>query len=294
MNLKDLSSELRATALAAQSLVVAIRNSRGQHLAGISWQDDVVITSEQAVGNRENYTIVQNDVTVNARIVGRDCGTNVLALRTERPLASARPQFAEATLGDLVLAFGASAIGIATARLGLVNSVAPKWHSRAGGLIDARIDLDIRLARTEEGGPVLLTNGGMIGMSTFGAAGEVLVIPNATIDRVVPELLQQGHVRRGWLGLGLQPIAIPEALRPTAGSERGMIVMTIAADAPGAKAGVTPGDILISLDGTPIHRLRELAAKLDSESVGKSMQLSVLRGGHIVATSIEITSRPPA
>lgn len=292
MTLNDLSKDLRTIAEAARTLVVAIRNSQGRHLVGILWQPDVVITSEQAVGDRESYDVVQSDTSVSARIVGRDSGTNVIALRTDQSLRSARPSIAESSVADLVLAFGATPVGTPTARLGVVNAVGPKWHSRDGGRIDARIHLDIRLGRTEEGGPVLDADARLIGMSTFGARGEVLVIPSSTIDRVLPDLLQQGHVRRGWLGLGLQPISIPDGLREAAGHSRGMIVMTIAPEGPAVAAGVTAGDILISLDNTPVHRLRDLAAKLDSESVGKSLELKVLRGGQVVSLNIEITQRP--
>jgi S1-C subfamily serine protease len=290
--LNQLSQALRSQVLAAQSIAVAIRNDEGRHITGVLWNDDVVVTSEQAVGARERYSILANGTTTAARVVGRDSGTNVLALRTDQPLQSHRPALAEAILGTLVTAFGATASGTPTVRLGIVNTVGPQWHSRAGGRIDARVGLDIRLARTEEGGPVLDTNGALLGMSTFGIAGEVLVIPGATIERVVPQLLQHGHVVRGWLGVGLQPIAIPDALRDVAGDSHGMIVMSIAADSPAAKGGVTAGDILLSLSGMPMHRMRHLAAELDSESIGKQVEVRALRGGQIVTLLLEISPRP--
>ena len=290
--LNQLSDALRAHSSVAQSMVVTIRNAEGRHLAGTLWQDNIVITSEQAMGTRESYSIICGDQSTTARIFGRDQGTNILALRTDDLLKADRRVATEPSVGALVMAFGATATGSVTARLGLVNTMGPQWHSRAGGRIDARIALDIRLARTEEGGPVFDMQGAVLGMSTLGVAGEVLVIPAATIERVLPQLLSEGHVSRGWIGLALHAVAVPDALRDAAGDTHGMMVMSTAAAGPGAKAGVMAGDIALSLDGTPLHRMRQLAAHLDSESIGKQVELRVIRGGEIVALKVEISPRP--
>src|SRR6185295_16364267 len=123
------------------------------------------------------------------------------------PLATISITPGLARVGSLAIALGANVHGSTTARLGTVNAVGPQWYSRAGGRIEQRIALDIRLGRTEEGGPVLDAEGGLLGMSTLGPPGVVLVIPAATLDRVVPQLLNDGQVARGWLGLGLQPVS---------------------------------------------------------------------------------------
>src|SRR6202035_6125906 len=94
----------------------------------------------------------------------------------------------EARIGAVALAIGADGAGGASARLGIVNLSGPEWHSSRGGLIDRRIVLDIELARREEGGPVFDAAGHLLGMSTFGPRGRVIVIPSATIARIVPQL----------------------------------------------------------------------------------------------------------
>jgi S1-C subfamily serine protease len=182
--------------------------------------------------------------------------------------------------------------GAPTARLGLINSVGPQWYSRAGGRIEQRIALDIRLGRTEEGGPVLDADGALLGMSTLGPPGVVLVIPVATLDRVVPQLLSDGQVARGWLGLGLQPVSIPDPLRAAAGETAGMMVMSIVADGPAAKAGVKAGDILLTIDGASVRSARRLAAQLDDTSVGKQVALRLIRGGEVIAVEAAVRTRP--
>ena len=279
--------------VAARDLAVAVRNQSHRHVSAMLWQADTVVTSEQAIGDRDEYEVVTaSGATATARIAGRDAGTNVLVLRTETSLAAPTAPRATAAVGSLALALAADADGGTTARLGLVSSVGPQWYSRAGGRIEQRVALDIRLGRTEEGGPVLDADGGLLGMSTLGPPGVVLVIPAATLDRVVPQLLREGQVARGWLGLGLQPVAIPEPLRAAAGQSTGMMVMSIAEGGPGAVAGVTAGDILLTIDGTSMRGLRRVIGRLDDTSVGRTVELRLIRGGEVSTRNLLITARP--
>ena len=287
-----LSQAVEAQVATAHGLAVAVRNSSHRHISATLWRG-AVVTSEQAVGDREEYEIVTaSGATAKARIAGRDSGTNVLVLKPEGTLDAPTLPRANARVGSLALAIGATVDGAPTARLGLVNAVGPQWYSRAGGRIEQRIALDIRLGRTEEGGPVLDAQGGLLGMSTLGPPGVVLVIPAATLDRVVPQLLNDGQVARGWLGLGLQPVSIPEPLREAAGETTGMMVMSIAADGPGANAGVTAGDILLTIDGASMRGMRRILAQLDDTSVGRTVALRLIRGGEVLTLNVLITARP--
>lgn len=292
MNLLNQLSEALVSRLpAAQPFVAAVRNEHGRHITGLRWSDEVIVTSEQAIGSRDSYEVATLEATRRATIAGRDNGTNLLVLRLEQPLATPALESARAAVGTLAMAFGATDDGHATARLGVVNSVGPEWHSQAGGRIEERITLDIRLGRTEEGGPVFDPAGGFLGMSTLGPPGQVLVIPAATLARVVPQLLKDGRVPRGWLGLGLQPVEVPESLREAAVQASGMMVMSIVEGGPGARAGVTAGDIALSVGGAPIDHWRSLAAKLDSDSIGCELPLRVIRGGEILTLNLLITAR---
>jgi S1-C subfamily serine protease len=290
--LSDVSQAIESQVAAAHGLAVAVRNASHRHVSALLWQADAVVTSEQAVGNRDEYEVVTpTGAAVTARIAGRDPGTNLLVLRTDAPLAAPTVPRGTARVGSLALALGADAAGAPIARLGLVSSVGSQWYSRAGGRLEQRIALDIRLRRTEEGGPVLDAAGALLGMSTLGPPGVVLVIPVATLERVVPRLLSDGQVPRGWLGLGLQPVAVPESLREAAGETMGMMVMSIAADGPGDVAGVKAGDILLTIDGASMRGLRRIIAQLDDESVGKTLALRLIRGGEVVTSNLVVTAR---
>jgi len=291
--LSRFSDELESRLAAAKDLVVAIRNSSHQHVTGLLWDPQTVITSEQAVGDRSEYEVVSGTgETAKVHIAGRDAGTNLLALRLEHALVAAPKTTGTARTGAPVLALGASVEGALTARYGIVNTVGPQWYSRSGGRIEQRLALDIRLGRTEEGGPVIDASGLLLGMSTLGPPGEVLVIPYATIERIVPQLLREGRVRRGWLGLALRPVAVPDALRDAARHASGMMVMSLVEDGPAANAGVVAGDILLSVNGASLRGTRRLAAQLDEERVGTNLELRLIRGGEVVSLQARIAARP--
>ena len=152
---------------AASPCAVALRlGSRPR--AGILWRPDVVVTSEQLVGDRDSVIVAHAGQEVAAKLAGRDPGTNVAVFRLETALPGLLPSPAAAPrVGSLALMLGANEAGAATARLAMVHSVGPAWHSMAGGEIEALIRLDARLG-ADEGGPVLDPAGGLLGMSTAG------------------------------------------------------------------------------------------------------------------------------
>jgi S1-C subfamily serine protease len=291
--LVQLSASLVERTFAAKAFTVGLR-LEGAGLSGTLWSSDVLVTSEQSLPTRDSYEVRAADQPmINATAVGRDPGTNIAVLRLAQPMPFTATAIAEARAGQIALACAADDVGGATARLGIVHSVGPKWNSRAGGTIEQRVVLDVRLERAEEGGPVLDAEGALLGMSTFGPSGRVLVIPSATIARVLPQLLKDGRVVRGWLGVALQPVAVPDALREAAGTARAMMVMSLVDDGPGAKAGIMAGDILVSVAGQPASRFRYLAAALDAESVGRPLDVRLIRGGSVSSVTATITARPP-
>jgi S1-C subfamily serine protease len=290
-----LSDVLVARFAAARDSVAAVRLSERAHLGAILWRHDVLVTSEQSLPDRDVLQALLADGSgVTGKLAGRDSATNVAVIRLDKAAHAPTLSASTTQAGALVIAAGADGGGRPSARLGMVNAVGPEWHSMRGGRIDARIQLDIRLAASEEGGPAFDAAGGWLGMTTFGPRGQILVIPAATIERIAPALLASGHVPRGWLGIALRPVAVPDELRPAAGEATGLMVMSLSPEGPAAKAGIVPGDIILSVDGTSARRLRSVLAHLGSDSVGKSVALRVIRGGAVIAVEATITERPAA
>jgi S1-C subfamily serine protease len=293
--LTQLSDAIAARAEAAKNAVVAVRFSEGRHLTGTVWQSGIVVVSEQALPRKDEFELVAPDgSTVAARLAGRDASTNIAILKAAEPIAAPVFPASDARTGALVLAIGADGAGGASARLGMVNLVAGEWHSRRGGLIDRRIILDMQLAAREEGGPVFDAAGGCLGMSTFGPHGQVIVIPHATLERVVPQLIKDGHVSRGWLGVALHAVAVPDALRESADQNSGMMVMSVVENGPAAQAGIVAGDIILDVDGISAHRFRKLARYFGSDSIGRRAAIRLIRGGAVITVQTTIAERQAA
>jgi S1-C subfamily serine protease len=293
--LSQLSGAISARAEAARNAVVAVRLGEGRHLTGTVWQSGAVVVSEQALPRGDEFELVlPGGSTLTAKPAGRDTSTNVAILKAADSIAAPAFAAAEAHMGTLALAIGADGHGGASARLGMVNLVGGEWHSRRGGLIDRRIVLDIELAHREEGGPVFDAAGGCFGMSTFGPRGQVIVIPYATLARVVPQLIKDGHVARGWLGVALQAIAVPDALRASADQSSGMMVMSVVENGPAAQAGIVAGDIILSVDGISAHRFRKIARYFGGDSIGRKADVRLIRGGAIITVQTTIAERRAA
>jgi S1-C subfamily serine protease len=297
-NIPDVFSQFSAAlserAAFCGPLVAGIR-VRGHSLrSGTLWRKDVVVASEQTLpGAAEVEVVLADGGTFAARVVGRDTGTNIAVLRID---GSPQPAWSAATPpqpGALVLALAADGAGGTAVRLGAVHSVGPAWHSRAGGRIDRRIGLDVRLGRGEEGGPVIDAAGGLLGISTLGPRRRVLVIPAATVERVLEPLLTTGRIARGWLGAAVQPVLVPEALRDEAGQAQGLMVLGVTRDGPAAQAGVLMGDILVALDGAALGSMSRLAELLGPDAVGKRTELRLIRAGTVQSISATVGERPP-
>ena len=293
--LTQFSNALAASAEEAKNAVVAIRLAHERHMTGMVWRPEIVVASEQSLPRKDDFEVVAAGGSVlSAKIAGRDPSTNIAVLRLAEPIAPPSIAAGEARTGAVALAIGADGIGGASARLGLVNLAGAEWHSSRGGLIDRRIVLDVSLARREEGGPVFDAAGGCLGMSTFGPRGQVIAIPTATIERIVPLLLKDGRIARGWLGVALHVVAVPDALRETADQASGLMVMSVVADGPAAQAGIVAGDIILSVDGTSTHRFRNIARQFGADSIGRKADLRLIRSGRVITVQTTIAERRAA
>jgi len=175
--------------------------------------------------------------------------------------------------------------GAPTAALGVVSHSIGPWWSLRGGEINARIELDLRMRQSAEGGLAIDGTGRAIGMTVFGPRRRVLVIPSGTIERVAARLEKHGHIPRGYLGLGFQLVAIE-------GGGRGVMIMNLEPQGPGAKAGVHQGDIIVSWNGEPVRHVRSLLRALGPDSVGQTVTLGLRRGGETKNVALTIGERP--
>jgi S1-C subfamily serine protease len=239
--------------------IVAVHGGGRWPSSGIHWRSGVIVTAEEILERDENIKVMlPGGRAVAASLAGRDASTDVAVLRFQPDGLSAAATADSASLrpGHVVLALG-NHEGAPIASLGIVAIAGPAWHSLRGGTIDSLIRLDLTLSPAAEGGAVVDVQGRVVGMAVLGPRRRALAIPTSTIDRVVDQLLAKGHVFRGYLGAGLQPVRLgrPSIGAHPPGSGRGILVASIDPDGPAARAGLLVGDIVTTWNAKPIDRV---------------------------------------
>jgi S1-C subfamily serine protease len=284
--LTNLSASLSGLVAATAPSIVAIHSHRALS-SGFIWKTGMIVTADEALADEGEVAVtLSGGKRISATIAGRDPTTDIALLRADIGAVSPIALDGSApSAGALTVVVGGRE-GEAVAALGVVATSGVAWQSMRGGEIDARIELDLSLRRHAEGGLALDASGQAFGMAVFGPRRRVLVIPAATIARVAAQIEAHGKVARGYLGLGLQPVRLDRD------GGVGAMVMSVDGDGPGAKADVRQGDVLQAWDGQPIGSVNALLRALGPASVGKTVALSLRRGGETRAVVLEIGERP--
>ena len=285
--LAQLSDAIAAQVALAAPMLAAIRIGPNRHISGILWQQNLVITSDQALPAQDSYTLVlPGGVLTAAWPARRSAAGNLASLRFEGPAEPVQiPLPLEPRVGALVLALGADADAAPTARLTVIHNVSVNGTGPT-------VTLDMPTDLMAEGGPVLDAAGGLLGMAIIGADGEATVIPYASIARMLDPVHAQISGRRGWLGVALQPITVPEAMRNAVGQASGRMVVSLAPSGPAELAGLRPGDILLSVDGHSISGAHALRAFLGPEQVGRQVDVRLMRDGQMETRKLTIAPQP--
>ena len=296
------SNDLAAAVERAGRATVAIHARRRIPSSGVHWRPGVVVTANHTVRRDEEITVtLGTGETVAATLAGRDAGNDLAVLRLAGAAGAAAPTAdvagAEAlAVGRLVLAVGRPGDGGATASLGIISALGPEWRTWHGGRIDRFVRLDLAIYDGFSGGPLVDAAGRVLGVNTSGLArGAAIAVPAATVERVAGQLLEKGRVARGYLGLGMQPARLPDALRQSLGlpGEGALLVVSVESGGPADRGGILLGDVLVALDGTYVQEPGDVLALLGPERVGSTMTARLVRGGVEVTRTITVGERLP-
>src|SRR5437764_11088263 len=304
MEVPQMSTELialsnalaQATERSAASTVALHTEARGSS-SGIIWRNGVIVTAEHALGRDEDIQLTLPDGrVVTATLTGRDPSTDLAVLKCPE----ATSPFTETgdvyrtKPGNLALVVGRTRASGPVVALGAVSLVVAERRAWTGAALAPYIRLDIGVQPTAVGGAVVNPHGQVIGIATprfarFGA----IAVPAPTVNRVVETLLQKGHIPRGYLGVGLQTVRLPDALRRTLqrNDKTAAIVLEVEPEGPADQAGIVIGDIFVALAGNSITRLEDVHGQLGAESIGKSLPLKFVRGGALQEANIIVGER---
>ncbi len=294
----ELSNALaQATERAAASAVAVHTEARGSW-SGIIWRSGIIVTAEHALRRDEEiHATLPDGRVVLATLVGRDPSTDLAVLKCPEGSTNVPAVGDVAALkpGNLTLVVGRTRASGPVAALGVVSLVAPERRTWTGAALAPYVRLDVALQPTAVGGAVVDAQGRIVGIATprfarFGA----IAIPAPAVDRVVDTLLKKGHIPQGYLGVGLQPVRLPDALRQSLqrSEKTAAMVLEVEPESPAHKAGIVIGDILVALAGHPVARLEDVHSQLHGEAIGKPLALKFVRGGAAQEVNIVVGERP--
>jgi S1-C subfamily serine protease len=293
----SLSKSISEAIEAVQDSIVTIHGGGRSTSSGVVWRSGVVVTVRNGLRRGEVIKVSRGDEPFNtANVAGTDGGTDLAVLRVEsnslKPAETS--DLDSARVGELVLSVGRSVLGDISASSGIIARLGSPWRTWRGGQIDRLIRPDVRLYVGQAGSALVNEHHRILGINSPALArNAVITVPTQTIDRVVDAILERGHVPRPFLGVAMQPVPVPETLRVqfAEGADQVLLVLHVEPNSPAASAGVLVGDLIVSLNGDPVHDVRNALHRIARLSVGDSGSLMVIRGGARMELTLTVADR---
>lgn len=296
-SLVDFSHELADTVERAGHSVISVLEGGRAGVSGTVWRKGIAITVAHTIHGLDDVTVIlPSGIETKATVSARDLGTDIaiLQLAPDVPPATQADDSRTRT-GEIVLSIGRRGTDGLAAAYGIVSAISGPWRTTTGTKVDRWVRLDLNPFPGFSGGPVVNAAGEVIGMATSGPGRSAAIVPTSTVNRVVDQLIKHGHIVRGYIGVGLQPVAFPDdAWQPLGiNSGRGLLITAIAPGSAAAEAKLTLGDVIVTIDGKPLRSGVGLQSLLDAETVGKSVSIGVVRGGQLLNVPVTVREKAP-
>lgn len=291
-----LSDAMVAAVEKAGAGTVLVDARRRLPASGIAYAANLVLTADHVVERDEDITVLLPDGSrFQAALAGRDPGSDLALLKIDKNvLAETEPAPQEARIGQIALALGRPTPEGIQASFGVVSSVGGPIRTGRGGLLERYLRTDAIPYPGFSGGPLVDVSGRVLGLNTSGLArGASLTIPIGLARQIADTLAKHGHVRRGFLGVRSQPVAISAAQQSSLGRDQasGLLLVGVEHSSPAEAGGLIVGDILVAIAGQPVTDPDELLSRLAGEVVGKPTPIEILRGGQPAKLTVTIGER---
>ncbi len=276
--------------------VVQVHGRRRRPASGIVYATGKVLTASHVLEREEDLSIVTHDGrTLEARFLGRDSSTDLAVLEAPElgDGAIAEPAAGGVRVGQVSLAVARPSREGIRASFGVISAVGGPLRTRRGARLESYVQTDATPYPGFSGGPLIDAEGAVLGIMALGLArGVALAVPADVAWRVAGALSERGSVKRGYLGILSQPVRLPAAQRVGLGEQKGgLLVVGVEDGSPAGEGGMILGDILVSLDATPVIDTDELQALLTGDRVGSEAAAGVIRGGEPQTLSVTIGER---
>lgn len=293
--LKEISSGITGVVERVGPSVIRVEAGRRFPSSGIVWAaDGTIVTADHVIEQEDDIRVgLPDGQLVAASLVGRDPGTDIAVLRAQASGLSV-PAWSDgvrAKVGLLVVALSRPGRTV-RARLGIISAAGEAWRTPMGGALDRYLEADMTPGFGFSGGPLVDTDGGVLGMNTAGLLRRAaLTVPVPTLRKVADMLLAHGKIRRGYLGIGAHPVRLPASLEQQVGQRVGLIVVSVEPASPAERGGLVLGDVIVAIDGTPVRNHDDVAAQLTAEKVGTSLRIRLARGGAVQELNVTVAER---
>jgi S1-C subfamily serine protease len=259
---------------------------RGNGSGLIFTKDGYILTNSHVVHNATKLEVTLADGrSYPADLIGDDPDTDLAVIRIHGPnlVAAKLGDSQSLQAGQLAIAIGNPYGFQTTVTSGVISALGRSFRSKSGRLIDSVIQTDAALNPGNSGGPLVTSHGEVIGINTaviMSAQGISFAVPINTAKFVIPVLMKDGKVRRGYIGIGGQnvPLSRRVVLFHELAVESGILIISLEANSPAQKAGLIEGDVIVGINGQAIASIDYLHKFLTHEQVGERSRLTILRG----------------
>ena len=280
------------------------KGSRGGMGSGVIISPDgLVLTNSHVVDGARDLRLTDTEGRMmEARLIGEDPDTDLALLR-----AGAARHLESATLGDsknlrrgqLAVAIGNPLGFESTVTAGVVSALGRSLRARTGRLIEDVIQTDAALNPGNSGGPLVSSRGEVIGINTAviaGAQGICFAVASNTAQYVLSELIQHGRVRRAFIGVAGQTVAVSRRHARAAEIDNafGAMITAVEPNKPADVAGLMSYDVIVRLDGAPVTGVDDLIRLLNAERIGRAVPVDVLRRGQLRSFTLNPGERQAA
>jgi serine protease Do len=273
------------------------RNVTGEGSGFFISADGYAVTNNHVINNAKTVEVVTDDGKIlTAKVIGTDPKTDLALIKVDgNDFPFVKFADRDPRIGDWVIAVG-NPFGLGgTVTAGVVSA---RGRDIGAGPYGDYIQIDAPINKGNSGGPSFDVNGNVIGVNTAifspsgGSVGIGFDIPADTAKSVVAQLRDSGHVTRGWMGVQIQAVTADIADSLGLKKAEGAIVDEPQSDSPAAKAGITAGDVITTLDGTAVKDSRSLVRKISTMAPGTSVKLGVLRDASEKAVTLTLGTLP--
>jgi S1-C subfamily serine protease len=269
----------------ATKLVAQGREARGSGSGFVFTPDGFILTNSHVVHGANRLTVVMSDGRrFEAALVGDDPASDVAVIRISAGKLAAvlLGDSEKIRVGQLAIAIGNPFGFQYSVTAGVVSALGRSLRSESGRLIDNVIQTDAALNPGNSGGPLVNSSGEVIGVNTaviLPAQGLCFAVGINTAKFVAARLIKDGKIRRAYLGVGGQNVAIPRLIvrAQRLKSETGVLIISVEKQSPAERAGLAQGDVIVTLDGVAVRSIDDLHKLLTEARIDSRCEITLLR-----------------